>query len=183
MSRVIDEKVVSMQFDNRNFESNVKTTMSSIESLNKSLKFEDAGKGLENVNTAINRCNFSPLTGAIDTVGVKFNALYTIADQALRNITNSAYNAGKNILSALTIEPVRSGLSEYETQINSIQTILANTESKGSTLNDVNAALDELNTYADKTIYNFTEMTNNISPRARQITRKPRRRSCTCGAF
>jgi LysM repeat protein len=136
--------------------------MDSIETLNKSLRFDNAGKGLENVNTAISRCNFSPLNSAIDTVGVKFNALYTIADQALRNITNSAYNAGKNILSALTIEPVRSGLSEYETQINSVQTILANTESKGSTLNDVNAALDELNQYADKTIYNFTEMTNNI---------------------
>ena len=162
MSKVIDEKVVSMQFDNRNFESNVKDTMSSLENLNKSLKFDNAGKGLENINTAIHRCNFTPLTSAIDTVGVKFNALYTIADQTLRNITNSAYNAGKNILSALTIQPVKSGLSEYETQINAVQTILANTESKGSTLNDVNAALDELNKYADKTIYNFTEMTNNI---------------------
>ena len=162
MSKVIDEKVVSMQFDNRNFESNVKNTMSSLEDLNKSLKFDNAGKGLENINTAIHRCNFSPLTSAIDTVGVKFNALYTIADQTFRNITNSAYNAGKNILSALTVDPVKSGLSEYETQINSVQTILANTESKGSTLNDVNAALDELNQYADKTIYNFTEMTNNI---------------------
>lgn len=162
MSRTIDEKIVSMQFDNRNFESNVRDTMTSIENLNKSLKFDNAGKGLENVNAAISKCNFAPLNGAIETVGVKFNALYTIADQTLRNITNSAYNAGKNIVSALTIDPVKTGFSEYETQINAVQTILANTESKGSTLNDVNAALDELNTYADKTIYNFTEMTNNI---------------------
>lgn len=162
MSRVIDEKVVSMQFDNRNFESNVKTTMNSLDNLKQNLKFENAGRGLENLNTAIGKCNFSPLSGAIETVGVKFNALYTIADQTLRNITNSAYNAGKNILSALTIQPVKSGFSEYETQIGAVQTILANTESKGTTLNEVNAALDELNTYADKTIYNFTEMTNNI---------------------
>ena len=162
MSGTIDEKVVSMRFDNRNFESNVKTTLSSIENLNKSLKFDNAGKGLENLNTSINRCNFSSLNSSIDKVGLKFNALYSIADQAFRNMTNSAYNAGKNILSALTIDPVKTGLAEYETQINAVQTILANTESKGTTLNDVNAALDELNTYADKTIYNFTEMTNNI---------------------
>ena len=162
MSRTIDEKVVSMEFDNRNFESNVKTTMSSLDNLKQSLKFDNAGRGLENLNTSISRCNFSPLSGAIETVGLKFNALYTIADQTLRNITNSAYNAGKNILSALTIQPVKTGFSEYETQINAVQTILANTESKGTTLNEVNAALDELNTYADKTIYNFTEMTNNI---------------------
>ena len=44
----------------------------------------------------------------------------------------------------------------------SIQTILANTQSKGSTLQDVNGALDQLNTYADKTIYNFAQMTKNI---------------------
>ena len=62
----------------------------------------------------------------------------------------------------MTIQPVVSGFQEYETQINAIQTILANTQSKGSTLEDVNAALDELNKYADQTIYNFTEMTRNI---------------------
>jgi tape measure domain-containing protein len=62
----------------------------------------------------------------------------------------------------LTIDPIKTGFSEYETQINAVQTILANTKSKGTTIDNVNAALDELNTYADKTIYNFTEMTRNI---------------------
>ena len=81
---------------------------------------------------------------------------------ALANITNSAVNAGKNIVKALTIDPVKTGSQEYETQINAVQTILANTQSKGSTLDDVNKALDELNKYADQTIYNFTEMTRNI---------------------
>lgn len=104
----------------------------------------------------------SGLTGAVETVQAKFSALEVMAVTALANITNSAVNAGKRIISALTIEPVRSGFEEYETQINAIQTILANTESKGSTLQDVNQALDELNHYADLTIYNFTEMTRNI---------------------
>ena len=40
--------------------------------------------------------------------------------------------------------------------------ILANTQHEGTNLQQVNRALDELNTYADKTIYNFTEMTRNI---------------------
>ena len=104
----------------------------------------------------------SGLTSAVETVRAKFSAFEVIAVTALANITNSAVNAGKKIVSALTIEPVKSGFEEYETQINAIQTILANTESKGSTLQDVNAALDELNHYADMTIYNFTEMTRNI---------------------
>ena len=102
-------------------------------------------------------------TGSVvDSIKVKFSALEVMAVTTLANITNSAVNAGKRLISAFTIDPIKSGLQEYETQINAVQTILANTQSKGSTLTDVNAALDELNHYADKTIYNFTEMTRNI---------------------
>ena len=162
MSKTVDERVVSMRFDNEHFERNVQQSMSTIDKLKMKLKFKGATDGLNDVNKAAGKVNLSPLGQACDKVGLKFNAMYTIADQALRNITNSAYYAGKRIVQSLTIDPVKTGLSEYETQINAIQTILANTESKGTTLDDVNGALDELNAYADKTIYNFTEMTRNI---------------------
>ena len=71
---------------------------------------------------------------------------------ALQNITNSALAAGKNLVSAFTVDPIKSGFEEYETQINAVQTILANTSSKGTTLDQVNNALDELNHYADMTL-------------------------------
>ena len=162
MSASVDQRVVEMRFDNRHFETNVETTMSSLDRLKRSLNLSGATKGLENVDAASKKVDMSLLGSAVDTIGLKFNAMYSIADQALRNITNSAINAGKRIASALTIDPIKAGFSEYETQINAIQTILANTQSKGTTLTDVNSALDELNAYADKTIYNFTEMTRNI---------------------
>ena len=162
MSKTVDERVVEMRFDNKQFESNVQTSLSTISKLKQSLNLQGASKGLENVSAAAKGCNMSGLTGAVETVRMKFSALEVMAVTALANITNSAVNAGKRIVSALTIEPVKSGFEEYETQINAIQTILANTESKGSTLQDVNSALDELNHYADMTIYNFTEMTRNI---------------------
>ena len=162
MSKTVDERVVEMRFDNKQFESNVQTSLSTIGKLKQSLDLRGASKGLENVSAAAKTCNLSGLTGAVETVQAKFSALEVMAVTALANITNSAVNAGKRIISALTIEHVRSGFEEYETQINAIQTILANTESKGSTLQDVNQALDELNHYADLTIYNFTEMTRNI---------------------
>jgi tape measure domain-containing protein len=162
MSRTIDERVVSMQFDNRQFERNVSTTMSTLDKLKAKLKLSDASKGLDGLSKAAKKCDLAPLSRATETVGLRFNAMYTMADQALRRITDSAYRAGVNITKSLTIDPVKMGFQEYETQLNAIQTILANTQSKGSTLEDVNAALGELNTYADKTIYNFTEMTRNI---------------------
>lgn len=162
MSTTIDNRVVEMQFDNRHFETNVQTSMSTLDKLKQSLRLENAAKGLENISSAAKKFDMSGMGNAVDNVKVKFSALEVMAVTTLANITNSAVNYGKRIASAFTIEPIRTGLSEYETQLNSVQTILANTEHKGNTLDDVNAALDELNTYADKTIYNFTEMTRNI---------------------
>ena len=162
MSKVIDQKVVEMKFDNRDFEKKTSETLSTLDKLREKLKLTGASKGIEEVSTAASKVNFNPMSKAIETVHAKFTALEVMGMTALANITNSAVNAGKRIVSALTIDPVKTGFSEYETQIGAIQTILANTESKGTTLQDVNSALDTLNTYADKTIYNFTEMTRNI---------------------
>ena len=162
MSKTIDEKVVEMRFDNKQFESNVATSMSTLEKLKKSLKLDGVSKGLEKINSAAKSNNLESLGNAANTVGLRFNAMYTIADQALRNITTRVQNTAESMVKALTIDPIMSGFKEYETQINAVQTIMANTSSKGTTLDQVNAALDELNKYADLTIYNFTEMTRNI---------------------
>ena len=164
MSTTVDERVVEMRFDNKQFEQNIQTSLSSIDKLKKSLNLEGSAKGLETVNDAANKCsgNMSPLSNAVETVRVRFSALEVMAITALQNITNSALAAGKNLVSAFTIDPIKTGFEEYETQINAVQTILANTSSKGTTLDQVNNALDELNHYADMTIYNFTEMTRNI---------------------
>lgn len=164
MSTTVDERVVEMRFDNKQFEQNIQTSLSSLDKLKKSLNLEGAAKGLETVNDAANKCsgNMSPLSNAVETVRVRFSALEVMAITALQNITNSALAAGKNLVSAFTIDPIKTGFEEYETQINAVQTILANTSSKGTTLDQVNNALDELNHYSDMTIYNFTEMTRNI---------------------
>lgn len=162
MSEVIDERVVSLELDNRNFEQNSERSLRTIDELKKGLNFNGAAKGLEEISYATKQVNMGSLSDGVGQVGLKFNAMYSIADQALRNITTAAMNAGKKIVDSLVIDPIKTGLSEYETQLGAIQTILANTKSKGSTLDDVNGALDELNKYADMTIYNFTEMTRNI---------------------
>ena len=162
MSTTIDQKVVEMKFDNRQFESNVKTSMSTLERLKQSLNLTGAAKGLETVNTAAKGFSTTGLGAAVESVHAKFSALEVMGVTALANITNQAVNTGKRLVSALTIDPIKTGFQEYETQINAVQTILANTQSKGTTLDDVNNALDTLNAYADKTIYNFTEMTRNI---------------------
>lgn len=162
MSETIDSKVVEMRFDNKDFEANTRTTMSTLDKLKEKLHFPGASKGLEEIGQTAKRVDFSGMSSGIQTVQMKFSALQVMGITALQNITNAAISAGKQLTDAITIDPVKDGFAEYETQMNSVQTILANTQKEGTNVQTVNKALDELNTYADKTIYNFTEMTRNI---------------------
>lgn len=158
----IDERIVDMQFNNKQFESGVKTSLSTLDKLKSGLNLDKSAKSLSGLNDVAKKFSLAGIADGVDSIASRFSNLGIIGMTALSNITNSAVNAGKRIISALTIDPIMAGFHEYETQINAVQTILANTSMKGTTLNQVNAALDELNTYADKTIYNFTEMTKNI---------------------
>lgn len=162
MSTTIDSRVVEMRFDNKQFESNVQTSLSTLDKLKSSLNMNGATKGFEQIDNAAKKVNMSGLGNAVESVRLKFSALEVMAVTALSNITNSIVNTGKQMLASFTIDPIKTGFAEYETQIGAVQTILANTSHQGTNLQQVNRALDELNTYADKTIYNFTEMTRNI---------------------
>ena len=159
MSTTIDEKVVEMRFDNKHFETNVQTSISTLDKLKQSLDLNGAAKGLENIDSAAKKCDMSTLGKSVETVRMKFSALEVMAMTALSNITNSAMNAGKRLASTFTVEPITTGFNEYELKMGSIQTIMAGT---GESLERVNQKLDELNLYSDKTIYSFADMTQNI---------------------
>lgn len=162
MSNSIDERVVEMQFDNKQFNSGIASTVKALGDLKRNLKFENSVKSISGLEKAVNKINLSTLEQNVQAISNRFSTLGVVATTALANISNSAINAGKQLVSALSLEPLKSGFAEYELQMNSIQTILNNTKSKGSTLDDVNRSLAELNTYADQTIYNFSQMTQNI---------------------
>jgi tape measure domain-containing protein len=162
VSNVIDERVLSMKFDNKQFESGVATSMNTLDRLKSKLNLKGAADGLKNVSSAVKNVDFSPMSTGLETVQAKFSAMEVVAMTAIYRITNSVMNMGKKLVSAVTINPIKDGFKEYETQMNAVQTILANTQKEGTNVKIVNSALDELNHYADKTIYNFTEMTRNI---------------------
>ncbi len=159
MSTTIDERVVEMRFDNKQFEANVQTSLSTIDKLKQGLNLDGAAKGLEGLGDAAKKCDLSTLSRSVETVKTKFSALEVMAMTALSNITNSAVNAGKRLISSFTVEPISSGFDEYELKMGSIQTIMSST---GESLDKVNQKLDELNTYSDRTIYSFSDMTSNI---------------------
>jgi tape measure domain-containing protein len=163
-SKEIEERVVAMRFDNEQFEKGTKQTINTLGKLKASLDFTGAVKGFKNIasETNIVKKNVDVLSGGVASIKSEFDSLQVVGATALVRLTNAAITAGKNITNALTLEPIKTGFSEYEEKMGSIQTILTNTASKGTTLEEVVKTLDELNTYADKTIYNFAQMTKNI---------------------
>lgn len=162
MSTTVDNRVVSMQFDNAEFERKTKTTMSTLDRLKQKLNFGDSAKSLQNLGKTAGAVNMSPLEQSVGIIANRFTTLGVVATTALQRIANAAITTGTNMVRSLTIDPLIAGLNEYETKMGSITTILTNTSSKGTTLDQVNATLQELNTYADETIYNFGQMTENI---------------------
>ena len=160
MSTTIDERVVEMRFDNRNFEANVKTSMSTLDKLKQSLKIDSVSKGLEDVSKAANKIDFSQTEIAATRAGFHIQDVFEKVTRFIENdIAQRIVNAGKNLAKTFTIEPIKTGFSEYELKMGSVQTIMAST---GASLETVNKYLEELNVYSDKTIYSFSDMTENI---------------------
>jgi hypothetical protein len=138
MSNNVDEKVVRMLFDNQQFEKGVQTTMKSLDNLKKGLDLEKSTKSLSGFQNVAKNFSLDAIASAANSITNRFSAMGVAGMAAIQNIVNTAMNAGKRMLSALTIDPVKTGLNEYETQMTSIQTILSNTRSDGTTINDVN---------------------------------------------
>ena len=159
MSTTIENKVVEMSFNNSDFEKNAQKSIDTTEKLKKSLDFSGAGKGLDELGNAAKNVNIGVIGTACEAVGQQFNAMKSLAVFALYDIYNMATRTANQLVQTFAIQPVGDGFAEYELKMGSVQTIMAST---GASLQEVNGYLDELNLYADKTIYSFSDMTNNI---------------------
>ena len=156
MSRAVDEKIVKMKMDNTDLKNKVSDTIGMFS------KLQSAISGLKPVNVNSTVTGLSDVASSVSSIESRFSALGVVAMTVLQNITNKAMAMGDSLIKAAMIEPLTTGFQEYELKMGSIQTILANTARHGTGLDEVTASLDELNEYADKTIYNFGDMTRNI---------------------
>lgn len=159
----VDQRVVEMKFDRGAFAQGVKSTLSDLDNLKKGLQLKGATYGLESVSKAASKFSLRGMYDSLTQAMGGFSALGVAAATTFATITHQALQAGTQLVKSLTLDPVMQGFSEYELKMGSIQTVLANTARHGTTLETVNDELDKLNKYADKTIYNFAEMTKNAS--------------------
>lgn len=161
-NNTVDNRVVSIKFDNALFERKVADTIKALSQLDSSLKMSNGVTGLQNVAKEASKLDFRSVTDGIENVSGRFLAMAAVGVTTMSRITNAAIDTGSRMVKALSFAPIEDGFREYETNMNSIQTILSNTKAEGATLDDVNKKLQELNHYSDQTIYNFSEMARNI---------------------
>lgn len=159
MSKSIDERVVEMQFDNQQFEKGISTSVKSLDKLKKSLQLDDAGRSFEKLERSAKNVRLDGLAASVDAISSKFTLMGRMSIAWMDNIAHAAVNAGKRIVNALTVNPVRTGFNEYELKMDSVKTIMNAT---GESVETVSKYLEELNKYADDTIYSFSDMTSNI---------------------
>lgn len=143
----VDKRVVDMEFNNKQFTAASAESVKSLQNVEAALAKTGNSKGLTSLGSA-----------AVD-VKQKFSIMEIAGITAVANIANKAVNSATNFVKGFSFGPIMDGFNEYELKMGTIQTIKANT---GESLKNVNAELNKLNEYSDKTIYNFGDMTRNI---------------------
>lgn len=160
MSKSIDEKVLALRFNNKQFDAGVDSSLQKIDKLNKGLKLDGASKGLEKVSKTAKDMDMSKMEVSIDRVVAKMGVLNTVTMTFIERAVNGFLDMNKKIIDTFAIKPVTTGFNEYELKMSSVQTIMNAT---GASIEEVNAILDDLNTYSDKTIYSFKDMTDSLA--------------------
>lgn len=164
MNKEVEQRIVEMQFNNADFESKVQQSLETLHKLKDATKLEDAGKGLDNLAKSAKTIDLSSIAAGIDKLNERFSGLGIVGMTVMQRLTNAAIDMGHQMASAITAAP-RDGWKEYELNLDSVKTILNSAKDANGlpvTLDKVNQKLAELNAYSDKTIYSFSDMTNNI---------------------
>lgn len=157
----IDERVVSLKMNNKQFLSAIQESASSMDKLKGALKLDQATSGFNRLSEIAKNTTFGDLAAKALDIGKNMTVMQGMGLAAFGGIGAAALSAGQQILSGF-FQTVKDGFNEYELKMRAIQTIMANTAEKGTTLGEVKTSLAELNTYADKTVYSFSDMTNAI---------------------
>ena len=174
MSTTIDNKVVSMQFDNKNFEQNVKQSMTTLDKLKSALKFTETKQSLQDLNKNVNAVDFSKMEVLACKAGFHIGDVWQKISTVFEyQIARKIVGAAERMTKALSIDQVSQGWDKYAQKTTAVQTIMsALTDSweeqaraanfAGTQMDFVSDRLDRLNWFSDETSYSFTEMTSSI---------------------
>lgn len=162
MSMEVDTKVVELAFENQNFEAGAVQSMKTLDELSKKIdSLEGVGKGIEQLNAGMKEQKnlLEGMKKPLDDLKKRFSFI----GEWGRKLQNQVVSTVGTTFNDFVMDPISSGMSEYELKMKNILGILNNSAKDGYGLKNVNEVLDELNHYADKTIYSFRDMTDAVN--------------------
>lgn len=162
MSVDIDDRIVRFSVDDSSLVKKGPSVVNMLGKMKEALNFSHSAKGLQDIEKAAKNIRWDSMAAGAEVFTGRISALSIAGITTIQHYTKQALHAVENFAKELTTKPIFAGFSEYEIKMDAIQTILTNTAKAGTTLDDVNRVLADLNQYADLTIYNFAEMTRNI---------------------
>jgi len=104
MSQTIDDRIVSLEFENDQFEKGVATSLKTLENLKKSMKMEDAAKNLSGLSDVASKVDLSGVGKAIDSAK-------DTAVTKLKGWKIALYSAVGNLFGGLFIDPIKQAVS------------------------------------------------------------------------
>ena len=143
-----DDRIVRMQFDNKQFMKGAADTQKALADTNKAVDGAGKSKGLLDLSSQMTQ------------VGVTASKMAIVTTTALATIANKVVNTGLNMAKALTFDPIKQGFLEYEALLTKQNVIMNAT---GKSAGEVKGFLNQLNKYSDQTIYSFSNMTDSIT--------------------
>lgn len=123
----VDERVVEMRFDNKQFEKNIKDSIKSLDDLDKQLGLLEDNDSFEGIDKSSRKLDFSRLTGAVGELGEKFNWLEKIATGALLRIGSKITDLVTNYAGQLSFKQIAAGWNKYGEYSTATQTTIAAT--------------------------------------------------------
>lgn len=144
----VEQKVVQMRFDDKDFDEKAKKTMKTLDKLADKLSFDEVAKRSD--------AAFKEVTENVEKIA---DQAYTIVDRVIDKIRNDIADKLVGYIKSATIDQVANGWQKYADMTSAVGTLL----SQGHKIEKVNKTLEDLSYFADETSYSFNDMLSGIS--------------------
>ena len=127
MSRTVDERVVSMRFDNQQFERGVSQTTQTLHQFKQQFSFKQQENEFDKLQKLVNTFSLTHMASELSMLGDRFGLFGTIAGRVLENITDKAMSTLSNLVNKVGIGfgGIMDGFNEYEIKMKSVQVMLS----------------------------------------------------------
>lgn len=105
----VDDRIVSIEFDNTGFERKLGETIASLDKLSETLRLVGAQQGIEAITESVNQFDTSNMASAIENISSKFTALGAIGFSVIQKLTQDVLAFTTSFVQEDVLGPIITG--------------------------------------------------------------------------